>query len=346
LGQQLLLFDGGKCNTQFFNVLFDSTIKHLEKEAKKTKTEVTRNDVRQGLLVLADLKIKNPEYDSQAKTRLTGPDIRKEVTGILDSQWKQFTKVGSNWLGSVLERAQERHHRTENKKAMNDHQKNLTKRVEGLLDATSKDRSICQLLITEGLSAKGKVCEARNPETTGAFALTGKINNIYGYTPAQVLKMGKITDLLTAIGLVPGRKACRSDLKFGKVVIATDADYDGSDIFALLVNLFYQLWPELFDPKYPPFIHRLVAPNVVVSKGDKRIHFPSRDDYEKVKDKYSSWTVEYMKGLGSMNKVDWEIILSDNTSVYIPLTDDGMIKQTLQLLFSDNSEARKQWLTK
>ena len=149
-------------------------------------------------------------------------------------------------------------------------------------------------------SAKSSICEARDPETTGAFALTGKINNVYTSTVAQVLKMGKVTDLLSAIGLTPGKRALRSELNFGRIVIATDADVDGGDIFTLLTNLFFKFWPELFDKNYEPVVYRLVSPNVVASKGDKRVHFTTHADFEKVKDKYRGWTVEYMKGLGSL----------------------------------------------
>lgn len=340
-----LLFDGGKCNTQFLNALYDKTISHLEKEAKKTKSEVTRNDVRHGLLVMANLKLKQPEYDSQSKTRLTGPDMRKDFVACVEEQWKSFSKYGEKWLTIVLERAILRHHRTENKKAIDEHQKTMRKRVEGLLDATSKNRSICQLLITEGLSAKSSICEARNPETTGAFALTGKINNVYDSTPAQVLKMGKVTDLMSAIGLTPGKRVDRSALNFGRIVIATDADVDGGDIFTLLVNLFYKFWPELFDKNYEPVVYRLVSPNVVASKGDKRVHFTTRADYEKVKDKYKGWSIEYMKGLGSLSMKDWEMILATDSAVYIPIVDDGKMAATMKLLFDDDADSRKRWLT-
>lgn len=342
-----LLFDGGKCNTQFFNALFERVISHLEKEAKKTKTDVTRNDIRQGLMVLANLKVKNPEYDSQAKTRLTGPDMRKELTGTIDTHWKVFTKRAEGWLSEVLERANERHHKQANKKAIDEHAKNMRKRVPGLLDATSRVRSECQVLITEGESAKSQISEARDPNTTAAFALTGKINNVYGSTPAQVLKMGKITDLLSAVGLIPGRKAMRGDLNYGKIVIATDADYDGDDIFTLLTNLMYQFWPELFDKGYEPIVHRLVAPNVCLVKGAKRVHFARRSDYEKAKDKYKNggWTVNYYKGLGSMAKEDWEMLLSGETDTLIPIVNDGKMGEALKLLFGDSADARKEWLT-
>lgn len=340
-----LLFDGGKCNTQFFNALFDATISHLEKEAKKHKAVVTRNDVRQGMLVFANIQLRNPEYDSQAKTRLTGPDLRKELTAMIQNNWKSFVRKNGDWLSEVLQRATERHHRQENKKAIDEHQKTLRKKVPGLLDATSKYRGECQVLITEGLSAKSQISEARDPSTTAAFALTGKINNVYGSTPAQVLKMGKVTDLLSAIGLTPGKKAVRSELNYGKVVIATDADYDGADIFTLLVNLLYQFWPELFDKKYEPIVYRMVAPNICAVKGKQRIHFAQRSEYEKVKDKYKGYEIKYYKGLGSMSREDWDMILSGKTDTLIPIVDDGKMKDTLKLLFGDDADCRKEWLT-
>lgn len=340
-----LLFDGGKCNTQFFNGLFDRVLAHLERAAKKTKTEVTRNDARQGLLVLANLKVKNPEYDSQAKTRLTGPDLRKELTTALDTQWKVFAKRADSWLEGILERANDRHHKQADKEAQKEHAKKISKRVVGLLDATSRNRSECRILITEGESAKSQITEARDPETTAAFALTGKINNVYGCTVAQALKMGKITELLAAIGLTPGKKAVRGELNYGFTVVATDADFDGDDIFTLLVNLFYHFWPELFDKRYPPFIYRLVAPNICVVKGKQRVHFTRRDDYERVKDKYKGYEVRYYKGLGSMAPADWEMILSGKSDTMIPIVDDGKMDQTLKLLFSEDADARKAWLT-
>jgi DNA gyrase/topoisomerase IV subunit B len=340
-----LLFDGGKINTQFFNALFERVIAHLTKEAKKTKTEVTRNDVRQGLLVLANLKVKNPEYDSQAKTRLTGPDLRKEISSMLDTQWRLFAKRASEWMQTVLDRANERHHRQADKEAQKEHEKKLNRRVAGLLDATGRDRMECQILITEGESARSQITQARDPKTTAAFALTGKINNVYGTTPAQALKMGKITELLAAIGLTPGKRATIGDLNYGKIVIATDADFDGDDIFTLLVNLFHHFWPELFDRKNPPVVHRLIAPNVCLVKGKQRVHFPRRSDYEKVKDRYPGYEVRYYKGLGSMAKEDWTMVLSGKTDTMIPLYDDGLLQDALTLLFSDNAEARKKWLT-
>lgn len=339
-----LLFDGGICNTQFLNAFYDRVIDHLGSAAKKQKIEINKNDVRYGLLIFGNIKIKDPEYDAQSKIRLTGPSLRKEMDEMLDKSWNSFSRNEKEWLDNVLNRAVRRFNADEDSKAINEHKKLLKKKVPGLLDATGKNRFDCQILITEGLSAKSQISEVRNPITTAAFPLSGKVNNVFGSTPAQLLKMGKFTDLLSAIGLTPGVKALRSSLRYGKIVIATDADIDGSDIFTLLVNLFFQFWPELFDPNYDPIVYRLIAPNICLTKGKQRIHFPSRLEYEKNKEKYKGYEVNYYKGLGSMSKEDWEMILSGQTNTLIPITNDGNMGKTLELLFGPDADRRKNWL--
>lgn len=337
------LFDGGLCNTQFVNAFVDKTINHLASAAKKERIDITKNDVRQNLLIFGNIKVSNPEYDAQSKTRLTGPNLRNEMQEMISNHWKSFARKNKGWIDEVFANASARHNATAAKKAIKEHKKHLRKKIDGLIDATGKDRTACQLLVTEGLSAASMITEARNPVTTGSFPLTGKINNVYGKSIAQLLNMGKVTDLLASCGLVPGEKAGLDTLRYGKIVIATDADYDGDDIFTLLVNLFYQYWPELFKEDRP-IVHRLVAPNVCLSKGKQRVHFPTRDDYEKSKNKYHGWEVSYYKGLGSMVKQDWEMILNGETNTLIPVYDDGNLSSTLELLFSNNVEARKEWL--
>jgi DNA gyrase/topoisomerase IV subunit B len=200
-------------------------------------------------------------------------------------------------------------------------------------------------LITEGKSAKSQVSDARNPETIAAYALTGKVNNVYGASPSAVLKMGKLTNLLKATGLVPGQPANPDTLNYGRIVIAADADHDGDDITTILINVFYQFWPNLFDPARP-IIYRLIAPNVCLVKGKQRKHFPNRDQYERNKHAYdNTWEVNYYKGLGSMTTKDWEMVLNDDKA-FVPVVDDGTLGPTLELLFSKDADARKDWLMK
>lgn len=339
------LWQGGICNTQFLNAFYDKTITHLSKEAKKQKCEVTKNDIRLNLLVLGTLKLTNPNFDSQAKTRLTGPTLRKEFDELISQHWLSFTRRNKEWFDEVLARAFERHHIDANKLAQKNHQKILLKKVPGLIDATSKNRSHCILFLTEGISAQFSLINVREQDKHAVFPLTGKINNVYGCTIAEVLQMGKLTNLLAAIGLTPGKKAIREQLRYGdKIIIAADADVDGAAIVTLVINLFYQFWPELYDPDHKPYIHRLIVPNVCLTKGTKRVHFATRQQYEIARSKYNGWTVTYYKGLGSMVAEDWELIAKNLNNFLIPIVDDGLMSAALTLAFDENAENRKAWL--
>lgn len=341
-----LLFDGGLCNTQFINAFCDKVTSTVATQAKKEKCTITKNDIRQDLLVFGVLKVASPEYDAQSKTRLTGPNLRKEINDLLEEEWKAFTRSSKDWLDTVVRRAAERHHTNANKKAQKEFAKSSRTKVAGLTDATSKRREDCKLIVTEGLSAASMITEVRDPEYIGSYPLTGKINNVFGATAGEILKMPKLTNLLKSLGLVPGKKALIPELRFGKLYIATDADPDGDDIMTLIVCLLYSFWPELFDPSREPYVYRLVAPNVVLSKNTKRVHFPTREQYEQKKSQYKGWTVEYFKGLGSMWKEDWEMILNKKSDTLIPIQDtDGTMSETLNLLFNDKlADDRKDWL--
>lgn len=341
-----LLFDGGICNTQFLNAFFDKTVTSLEAAAKRQKCKITKDDVKPELLVLGSLKVADPEYDAQSKTRLTGPNFRNIMREMINADWPMFSRKHKTWLDDIIIRAKSRHHSSADKKAVSELEKSINKKIPGLLDATSKIRFLCSLMITEGESAAGMIGEVRDSKLTGSLPLTGKINNVYDSSVSELLKMTKVANLLQAMHLIPGKKIQRGNLNFGRLIIATDADPDGAHIFTLLINLLFKFWPDLFDPSYDPIIYRLNAPNVVASKGKRRIHFTTMEDFRKVEHKYTTgWEIEYFKGLGSMQIFDWEMIFSDMDKYIAPVIDDGNMKQTLKLLFSDDSDARKEWLT-
>lgn len=336
-----LLYGGGMCNTQFMNGFTAKVMEHLAGRAKRAKIEMHKDDVRRGLLVLGNLRLKGPTYDSQAKTRLTGPSVRKDIDSILDDQWAGFARKNKEWIEHVFQNAEARYHARRNREAVDEHKKK-SKHVEGLIDASEKDRTKCILFITEGLSAKGAIQHVRSPHHA-AIDMTGKINNVYGSTPAQVLAMSKVADLLTVIGLTPGQRVDPYRLRYGKIVIATDADTDGAHIATLLINLFYQFWPELFSMERPR-IYRLMTPNVVAYNAKQRIHFSTLPEFNAVSHKYKTHTIKYMKGLGSMTFDDWRQVLENIDANSHIIVDDGAMADTLALHFGSDVAARKQWL--
>ena len=342
-----LVFEGGLCNTQFLNAFYDNVLNTLSPRAKKIKCDLAKSDVRQNVLVLATMKVKDPVYDSQSKTRMTGPNKRVEMQNMLKKQWAAFVKKQKPWLEEVFIAATEKGNVKAARSAAKELEKLSKQKIPGLLDATGKNRAACKILITEGLLGSRQIAEVRESKTIASFPLTGKVNNVWGAKPAAVMQMGKLIGFFAAVGLQPGKPALRSQLRYGSIVIATDADYDGDDIFTLLCNALYQFWPDLFDPNQKPIVYRLVAPNVVASKGKQRIHFPTLADFRKVEKKYTSgWTIEYMKGLGSMSKIDWDMLLNGDSMCYVPIQDvDGKMPEVLELLFGPNADARKEWLS-
>lgn len=336
------LFDGGTCNSQVANYFYNKVIDQLSSQAKKAKIVITKEDVGADVLLFSNFKVSDPLYDSQAKVRFKGPDLKRNIEKMIEAQWEDFAKKNKAWFNEVFERAKERYNRKADQSAGKEFKKKVGK-VEGLLEATSDDRMSCILLVTEGDSAASQISEARDPKTVASLPLSGKINNVYGCSIAQLLTMVKVADLIKAIGLVPGQKAVRSELRYGSLGIATDADPDGDGIFTLIVNIFYRFWPELLRDHQNPFIHRLVAPNIVASKKNTRVHFANRREFELVQDKYAGYDIEYMKGLGSMNLQDWKQCLVSKKTL-TPVLDDGNLGKLLSLCFSDNSDNRKLWL--
>lgn len=332
------LYDGGSCNKHIEGFFVEKINAAFKKKYSQKRITVDKKDIFSNIGIISNFMVSDPIFDSQAKIRFKGPDIKNTIITTLELVWTQFSSH-TDILDEIFNTAIERYNTSTSKKIQKDFSKNKFEKIEGLMDATSTNRSNCSLLITEGDSASSCVSEVRDPTTIGSIALTGKINNVSGASVADLMNMSKIKDLLKAIGLIPGKPANINDLRYGKIVIATDADPDGNAIFCLLVNIFHTFWPELFTQ---PVIFRMVAPNVVASKQNKRIHFPTMSTFMKQQSKYKTWTIEYMKGLGSMSFDDWKICLKGTD--WIPILDDGELKDTLSLLFSDNRLARKEWL--
>lgn len=335
------LFDGGNICNDAERCFVNEFINHITPIISKEKLKVSKEDILSTVNILVEFNVSDPMYDSQAKTRFKGPSQKTKIENMIRDNFKLFVKQQGPYIQDVLERVRAK---SNNKAKKTMEKKQKIHFVEGYLKATGVDRSTTWLLINEGLSAASQVSAARDPKTIGSLPLGGKINNIHGCSPAQLLTMKKIVDMLQIIGLVPGKKAIRSDLHYNHVVIATDADPDGDDIFVNLVNLFYQNWPELISEANDPFLYRLCAPNIVAVTSKDRIHFQTRQDYEKNKHKIKlKYDVEYMKGLGSMTISDWKKCLS-NLDSFQPIVSDEQFDYWMNIFFSDNSNLRKEWL--
>jgi DNA gyrase/topoisomerase IV subunit B len=319
----------------------------LEKDAKKRGVKVTRADIIKNALVYAICEMDAPTFTSQSKTQLASESAAKAVSAALSDPlvFRNMVKKYPDFVETVLMRAEERLGKSNSSDVakLNKALKNI--KVESLRDATSRNRSECILLLAEGLSAISGMGEARDPKIHGGLPLRGKVLNVHPskVTHKEILANETVCQIMASLGLSVGVRANRHTMRYGKVYIASDADEDGKSIQGLLCNLFFQLWPELFDSKRP-FLYILDTPLIIAVKGNQRKYWHN-DDVDSFKsEKYSGWGITRAKGLAGLITEDWEHILKDPK--LLPIIDDGKIADTLDLLFDEKkADARKIWIS-
>ena len=207
-----------------------------------------------------------------------------------------------------------------------------------LIDAKeSSKRNECSLAIFEGDSASSAFRKYRDPRTQGAFPLRGKFINVSDLSPLKVVKNKEVTALLSAVGLKLGEEA--KDLRYGKILIYSDADPDGDSIAGLLINFFGRYWPEIFEQEV---VCRVVTPIVVAKKGkDKKSFYTSEEFNAWVSDKskIKGWDIEYKKGLAALEDEEYKEIIKSPKLFILEKGDN--FHATLNNWFSKNPMHRK-----
>lgn len=144
-----LLFEGGTASTMFFNTFFTSVGESLKREIKKRKIDLNKNDVRQNLMVVADVKMKNPRYDNQSKTRLISQEIKKHIDKMVMDQIGKFLSSNKDWVDEVLDRAEFRQ-RIADMANVKKAQRKKKGKLAKLIDCYTKDRGIASIAFSEG----------------------------------------------------------------------------------------------------------------------------------------------------------------------------------------------------
>jgi DNA gyrase/topoisomerase IV subunit B len=339
-------FNGGQHIDTFKRLFYGGMLKAMERESKRRGLTPNRSDIAEGLLIYNTTTMHAPNFDSQSKTRLINDEVDKYIKASLEDEntFKTIIRANKAWMDAIYARCAARTQKKDDADIAKANRKLMRNKVPKLLDANGKDRTKCILLITEGDSAKTMVSAVRDPEIHGALPLRGKILNVRGESPKDVMANQIIADMMTAIGIGIGQKAERKDLRYGKVYLAADQDPDGANITALLVNFFYLHWPELFDAKQEPFFYAFQTPFIIQEKGKKR-HYWYADDYHQYNpdDWKGAPKPTRAKGLGSLEEVDWIHSLSNPR--LIPIVDDGKLAEALDLIFNGSrADDRKAWV--
>lgn len=338
-------FSGGIHIETFRRLFFGGMLSALEPMSKKRKLKPNRSDIADGILLYNITEMNAPSFDSQSKTRLINEEVGAIIKRALDDAdfFKGVIRRNPEWIEDVYQRCAERTQKKDDSETAKLAKKNLRTKVKDLHDACGHDRSKCILFLGEGDSAISGIVEARNPDLHGGLPLTGKVLNVFGESNKTIIENVALAKIMTAIGLVPGQRVNRHSLRYGKVYITTDADEDGKNIAALLINFFFTLWPELFDPNKTPFIYLFDTPLIIAVKGKTRKYWYNDTYHEFENEAHKGWDVTRAKGLAALKEADWSWVLENPKAR--PIMDDGKLTKALDLLFNPKlSDRRKEWI--
>jgi len=323
---------------------------YIEKNKLKG-AKLTSEDVREGLAAVISIKIPEPQFEGQTKTKLGNSEIKGLVDSIVNESLSAYLEENPQIAKAIVykcinaaqarEAAQKARELTRRKGALN-HGSLPGK----LADCAEKDPAKCELFIVEGDSAGGSAKQGRNREFQAVLPLRGKILNVEKARLNKIFENEEITTMITAIGTSVGEEFDISKARYHKLVIMTDADVDGSHIRTLLLTFFYRHMQPLITAGY---IYIAQPPLYKVSKAKLIKYVYNNEELEKLLNEIGreDVTLQRYKGLGEMNPQQlWETTMdSDNrTILQVTLEDAVEADKMFTLLMGDEVEPRRKFI--
>lgn len=341
--------EGGTHVAGFKTALTRAINDYANKNKLNKGENLTGDDVREGLTAIVSVKVPEPQFEGQTKTKLGNNEVKGIVDSAASVAMSEFFEENPTVAKRIVEKSMEAQRaRNAAKKAKDLVRRKSAFSVGGLpgklADCSSSKTEDTELYIVEGDSAGGSAKMARNKEFQAILPLKGKILNVEKANALKALSSEEIVNLITAMGTGIGEQFDVEKLRYAKIIIMTDADVDGAHIRTLLLTFFFRFAPKLIEQGH---VYVAVSPLYKIRKRvDHYIY--SDDELKKIVAKLGqNTTVQRFKGLGEMNADQlWDTTMNPKTRLLnrIMIEDAVRADETFSKLMGDDVEPRKQFI--
>lgn len=345
--------EGGSHMTGFKNavtkVINDYARKY--KFLKENDTNLLGEDVREGMSCVISVKLSDPQFEGQTKTKLGNPDVRGIVDSVVSEKFEAFLEENPQCAKIIVEKAlTAARARDAAKKA-----RELTRRktvlesttLPGkLADCSERDPKLCEIYIVEGDSAGGSAKQGRDRKYQAILPLRGKILNVEKARLDRILSSEMIRAMITAFGAGISDDFNLEKMRYGKIILMTDADVDGAHIRTLLLTFFYRYMAPLIDAGC---VYIAQPPLYKVKKKNKEYYAYNDKELEAVfKDiGREGSTIQRYKGLGEMNAEQlWDTTMNPETRIILQVTMEDAVAadEIFTVLMGDKVEPRREFI--
>ncbi|GIO07866.1 DNA gyrase subunit B [Brevibacillus reuszeri] len=319
---------------------------------KEKDQNLSGDDVREGITAIISVKIQEPQFEGQTKTKLGNSEARSITESVFGDRFNSFMEENPGVAKKVVEKAlMAARAREAAKKAREMTRRKSALEVSALpgklADCSSKDASESELFIVEGDSAGGSAKSGRDRHFQAILPLRGKVLNVEKARLDKILGNNEIRMIITALGTGVGEDFDITKARYHKVVIMTDADVDGSHIRTLLLTFFYRYMRQLIEAGY---IYIAQPPLFSIKQG-KQLHYAytdkQRDEILATLKTMPKPNIQRYKGLGEMNADQlWETTMDPNmrTLLQVNLEDAMESDMVFETLMGDEVEPRREFI--